>query len=109
MKKASSLAQTLSAVSLFAGCGGGEDSEPAARTTEERATTDDAKLAARTPEERVATTEDAPTPAESTRRPSGPYVGSWRARLTVDDIAEAAGNVNLAASSASSFERTART
>jgi hypothetical protein len=94
MKKALLLALFLA--SLLAGCGGGEDGEPAAQTEERVTTTDDAKPAARTPEERVATTEKAPTPAEGTLAPSGPYIGVWRAHLTDDDLADAAGEARLA-------------
>ena len=64
---------------LLAGCGGG-DEESAARPLEER----------------IATVPDAPLPADGTLEPSGPYIGTWDANLTLQDLGAAAADTRYA-------------
>jgi len=61
------------ASALLPGCGGG-DGESAARPLDER----------------IATVADAPMPADGTRQPGGLYIGTWGAKLTLDDLSAAA-------------------
>lgn len=72
MKKALALGVVLASL-LLAGCGGG-DGESAARSLDER----------------IATVADAPMPADGTLQPNGPYIGTWGANLTLDNLSEAA-------------------
>ena len=64
---------------VLAGCGGGGN-----------------ESAARPLEERTATVADAPMPADATLPTDGPYVGTWAANLTIEDLSAAAADTRYA-------------
>ncbi len=69
----------LAIPAVLAGCGGGDD-----------------ESTARPLEERVATVADAPMPADATLPTDGPYLGTWAANLTLEDLGAAAADTRYA-------------
>jgi hypothetical protein len=91
MKRAIAL---LAAAALVAGCGD-DNSDNAAGTAAQKA-----RPAAPGPAvpraERERLSDNAPKPSEGTRKPSGPYVGRWGARLSLKQLIDAEADTRLA-------------
>src|SRR5688572_5293027 len=69
----------LATPAVLAGCGGSDD-----------------ESAVRPAEERVATVADAPQPVDATLPTDGPYLGTWAANLTLEELGAAATDTRYA-------------